>query len=555
MSELKRKKIQSSSLKSAKNKEKFKVPITYELLERIYIYLMYCRPLDQNIVSLINSLFQKLDPESFSIFEDREIISSMIRIELSMILEKKVSDTKMIFDAIQSEDGEDRKYQKAFENLEKESSENPDIMNENISSYISIRISNILQYEILFREKDHINDIAQAITIGDTSSLNNISRQFSKIASKIISNNQEVDALSKDQNIFIFGKDSYQKSLDRTLTELRRPAATLITGNRILNKMLGGGFKSSKHYTFLGAPGTGKSVFLNNVLLWFVKYNGNITCRNPALKPLVLYCSQENGVEETEERNFSIFLPSEKSKSMLGIGKENSCKIAFHDLSSQDIRQAYIDEGVINDNVVFAAEFYGNREISTIDLDARCDSYELKGYEVVAIIHDYIKRIKGADEKGDPRLDYAEIVNEERNIAKRRKIPFVTVMQINRESAVKIEEARKFGKDVEKITNSGMIGESYGIYENTDFCALLYPESDPISSLEYLCMVRLKKRYKIEYKNSFIAMPYEPGTIRLEPDYGKTETRTLENWGDKLSDYNPAASVGRKAPSSRRQEI
>jgi hypothetical protein len=120
---------------------------------------------------------------------------------------------------------------------------------------------------------------------------------------------------------------------------------------------------------------------------------------------------------------------------------------------------------------------------------------------------------------------------------------------------VKIEEARKFGKDVEKITNSGMIGESYGIYENTDFCALLYPESDPISSLEYLCMVRLKKRYKIEYKNSFIAMPYEPGTIRLEPDYGKTETRTLENWGDKLSDYNPAASVGRKAPSSRRQEI
>ena len=280
---------------------------------------------------------------------------------------------------------------------------------------------------------------------------------------------------------------------------------------------------------------------LNNIGYWAIKYNNDMRPSNPAMKPLVLYISQENTIEETDERNYSLYLPESVTQE-----KE------FQERTADELVDLYTKAGVIGGPVNFAMEYYENRAISTIDLDAIVDKYAIQGYEIVMVIHDYIKRIRGAEEVGDPFIDYASIVNEERSFAARHRFPFITVMQINRESAVKIEEARKGGKDLEKVVNSGMIGQSYGIYENTDWCAVLTPEIDPVTQRKYLCLIKLKSRFKSKYKNSFLALPFDGDSIRLDADVGRTDSGVLEAWGDHLGSYNPSAEVGKKMPVSRR---
>lgn len=533
-------KIKRRSYNKTRNFEKLKAPITYELLERMLMYLLYYRPIDQGLISLMKKLFDTLDPESFSVFEERKNISEMILIALDVVIKDKIADEKIVKDAIISKDT-DSVYSKFIEQTEANMQSDPSLINEEIVQYIGSRVKNILQYEVLFRERDNLSEIAQKISSGDTSEMSDISKEFSEVASKIINNNHNVESSVGIQSSYILGTDSFKRSIGNSIKELNRPSSTVKTGFRLLNKMLKGGFKSGKHYVFLGAPGTGKSIMLNNIGYWAIKYNNDMRPSNPAMKPLVLYISQENTIEETDERNYSLYLPESVTQE-----KE------FQERTADELVDLYTKAGVIGSPVNFAMEYYENRAISTIDLDAIVDKYAIQGYEIVMVIHDYIKRIRGAEEVGDPFIDYASIVNEERSFAARHRFPFITVMQINRESAVKIEEARKGGKDLEKVVNSGMIGQSYGIYENTDWCAVLTPEIDPVTQRKYLCLIKLKSRFKSKYKNSFLALPFDGDSIRLDADVGRTDSGVLEAWGDHLGSYNPSAEVGKKMPVSRR---
>lgn len=528
------------------NEEKLKAPITFQLLERILAYLVFYRPLDMNLVISIKNLFDNLSDESLSTFEDRKLRADMIRLALTAILDSKIHDKDLIIDYIVGSISDVDACNSAIEGIEEQiPSEGEEITEDSIFSeynveYIAKRITNLLQYNTLYRHKDQLGEIIQKVNSGDIGSLKTIAHDFSDLTQRMNADIQKSEAAILQQRSYIFGTDSYKNSLNRTLTDQKKPSAYLHTGIRELDKILGGGFRSEKVYVFLGAPGTGKSVFLLNILKWMMLYNPRMEAKNPALKPLVLFVSQENSVSETDERHYSVAAPD--------IANE----VPFKDQDTDDLVNLYAERGWgTTGKITYAMEYRGNKEISTRDLDAMCDSYAREGYEVVMIIHDYVKRIRPAISVNDLRIDLGEVINDECNIAKKRKIPIVTVMQVNREAVSKIEDAKNSNKPLDKCITAANIGESMMIYENCDYCGALLPYLNPINNKRYLCFLKLKSRYKIDYKGEFLALPYEPDSISLETNFGKTESGVLTSLGDGLAGHVPASSSGKKVPSAR----
>jgi hypothetical protein len=90
------------------------------------------------------------------------------------------------------------------------------------------------------------------------------------------------------------------------------------------------------------------------------------------------------------------------------------------------------------------------------------------------------------------------------------------------------------------------------IYQNCDYCGAFIPYMNPTTGTKYLCFTKLKSRYRIKDERIFFGIPYETNSISLETNL-RSESHVITNIGDGLSEYNPAASSGKRMPSSRKR--
>ena len=518
--------------------ELLKVPITFELLERTLKCLVFIRPLDPDIILTVDRLFSRVDKEIFSTFEDRKVRYEMIQAALIAIREKKFLEPSIIADfIIGSSNDNSEVFSAIIDEIREEYDNSSDAEILETTSFVKGRVNNLLQYSSLFNSKERISEIIQELNAGNVARIEELAKNFSEVTKSVNSELSKASAASSISRGYIFGTDAYKTSLDDSLADAKRTSATINVGIRELNKLLGGGFRSEKVYVFIAAPGTGKSVFLLNMAKLAVFCNPKLKSRNPGLKPIVLFISQENSINETNERFFSVAAPEIETE--------------WRDLDPISTDEIYREKGWYDKNIGFALEYRDNREIDTADIDNMIDSYAERGYEVVTVIHDYVKRVRAAIPGEDERHELGNIINEECVIAKKRKIPFITVMQVNREAMSKIEDAKNTGKSPEKILNATSMGESMLIYENCDYCGALYPYDDPVSNKRYLCVIKLKSRYRINCDYPFVAIPYVGNSICLESNYGQTQSNVLLSIGDGLKSHVPSSSMGKRLPSSR----
>lgn len=535
---------QRKTIKAKKREKKLIVPLQREFLERILAYQLYAEEVDLELLEKVRTMIDMIDLSSVNAFEDRKILVEMITKSLEIILEMKIEDVGMLRNSLK-EMGED--YEKTLEEMDQfytDPENHKECFGDNIVDYIDARVSNITQYAAFYQHKDQINEIAEKLNSGDVIEIGGAANVFKNMAETAMNDISEHEYKNDARYDYIFGEDTYIRSLDGSIREANRPSSTLLSGIRELNAMLGGGFKSTRHYVFLGAPGTGKSVILENCLCWLSSFNKNFQTRDSSKKPIILYCTQENDLDETNERQYYAGLPSSVS-----LEKE------FKDRTPDELYQLYLNNGW---KIAFKRMYREDRSICTRELDNYCEKLLDKGYEVIAIIHDYIKRIRANNEIGDPYIDYGTIVNEEKAIATKRRIPFITVMQVNREAVRKVCEAQAKGRDIEKEVNPSFIGDSFPIYQNTDWCGMLVPQEDPVDGKTYMQIIQLKRRYRAPLCDTkYIAVPYEKDTIHLETNVGKTTTNVRKKWCGNLTEYNPASEEvsSRPRPKKRRMTM
>jgi len=532
-----RKTLQKSDTR--KRERKLRAPLSREFLERIISYILYSQDIDIEMLEKVDKLFMSIDLSVSEVFEDRKTLVAMIKQGLDMILNDRINDPAIIRDSLQSL-GEDATNMLA--ELDDLFANDPNLVGEDILDYLDKRIKKMYDYAIFYKYKDDVDFISEKMNSGDVLDIEEAAVRFKGFADQAVSEISRNELRSASRDEYISGEESYLENLKTTIAEYRRPSNRIVTGIKELTDMLGGGLEAERHYTFLGAPGTGKSVFLENILCWACTCNPGLRPKDPSLIPLVLYVTQENSLKENNKRQYSVGLPS-----------SISTQKKFFEREPEELVQLYKENGW---NIQFARVYKASREWSTRDLENHCDKLRRMGYEVVLIIHDYIKRIRPVVSIGDPYVDYGTVVDEEKAIAKRLNIPFATVMQVNRSAVEKIQEASQKGKKLEDLITPAVIGDSFEIYQNTDYCAILIPIEDP-EGQKYLQFLRLKSRDEVTCDGVYLAIPYEGKTIRLEQNIHNPGTNVKKAWGDGLESHKPAQEVGSRKPikKSRRSTI
>jgi replicative DNA helicase len=331
-----------------------------------------------------------------------------------------------------------------------------------------------------------------------------------------------------------------------SLVDLKKPSNIIKTGIQDLNEMLNGGFQSARVYLVLGDTGGWKSGFLLNCVKWAVEHN-KIKSNDPTCRPCVLYVTQENDVNETNERIWSIIKNDTDPGDLKMV--ENS----------QLVMERFGESDWINDDperMVAFFKYRPSRSINTADIDHMIDDIKLEGYEVRMVVHDYVKRIMPVEYTGDIRIDLGTVVDEFSTIAKNRNIPFVTASQINREGTKKIEAALEAKKNnIGQKLGISDTGESKLMIENADYVFINYIEFQASTKTWYLTMKRVKSRGRKKSGLEYIAHPFvkDNGMLLIE-DINLAAKLSLGSLGDGLS-IDPRSSSGGIGTPRRNRDI
>ena len=293
---------------------------------------------------------------------------------------------------------------------------------------------------------------------------------------------------------FSLEEESFEDTIKEVYTRACDASTKLKTGMKAFNMSLNGGFESSRCYVYLGLPGEGKSSTLLNLALQIKKNNPEVKTKDPTKKPVVVFLTMENTLNETVERIFNMVVSDEEISS-------------FQDYT-QVLNLLKTNGITVSDNNPVGLEFryVPSNTVDTDYLYTLYDELMAEGKECICMIQDYIKRIKCRDFKlinGDMRIGLGAVIDEFKEFANTKKIPVITASQMNRDAAKIIDENRRTNKaDLVRMIGRSNIGESTLITENADAAFILVPEEGR-DGIRYLGISNAKKRFKNQSTPNF----------------------------------------------------
>ena len=280
------------------------------------------------------------------------------------------------------------------------------------------------------------------------------------------------------------------------------------------------------------------------------KYNSGIQCKNPDNRPAVLFITMENSIEETVERIFNMVASDDDIRNF-------TQKQVIRMLKEQG-------ELTLNDknNIDIIIKYYNNRSIDTNDLYGIIQDLEDEGVEVVALILDYLKRIRPAEKGASEKEELKNITNELKDLANYWDIPVITAQQLNRTASAVIDAAIQAKKsDVTKLVGRDGVAGAWEIIENSDVVIIINREKKLDTDEVFLTFKLLKRRYRssdtddklreLEYFNH----PYQKGSsIRLVDDLDMDTSVSLVSLSNDFVGIEDGTKRGKQNAMERKQK-
>jgi archaellum biogenesis ATPase FlaH len=350
--------------------------------------------------------------------------------------------------------------------------------------------------------------------------------------------------------------DGNFESVAKVLIErLQSPRNRLQTGSQAINELLGGGFEAARAFLFFGLPGVGKSVVLLNICEWLRNHN-KVVPKDPTARPAILYITQENSLAETLERLFNMTVTADE----------------LSNYTPEEVVHLLRTKGgfklTTKDDIDFIIKYYDDKEISTVDIYSIIEDIEDTGREVIALVHDYIERIRSSANLPDLRLELAQVANDYAVLSKRLQIPVIGAGQINRKGSDTIDSQVEGNRtDVIRSLGRGAISESWAMLKNLDAAFFVHREEDTDGN-EYMCFLKIKfrgKSGKFKKKNkkkmfeSYVAHPFDPENgIKLMDDIHLAEPLSRitldDNMNENVTKKNRSMRERKELPTNQRQE-
>lgn len=385
-------------------------------------------------------------------------------------------------------------------------------------------IADGLKYGFIYAEVDKIEELCDKFKSADYSSKGEMLKYFKDEIFNIQNKFRQSDANASSDLYFSLEDNKFDECIREVYDKVTSPSNKLITGFVGLNEMLGGGFESTRVYSLFGLPSEGKSITLLDLAIQIKKYNPGYTCKDPTKKPCVVYFTLENKLEESVTRLCE----------MVGI------QGSISDYSVDELIYKLKTEGELCMNNASPINFFmfykPGMSVDTSYLYTLTEELEDKGYEPIAFIIDYIKRIRSSLDNSDTRVWLGNVINEFKVFAAEKELVVITASQLNRDATQHIDESRKTNKsDLVRMLGRSQIGESMLILENLDGAFLIAPEWTA-DGKKYLGIQRIKKRYKAS-DLTYLYYPYQ-GEIKLVEDLNALEPVYKTTMKDMPQNFN-----------------
>ena len=489
-------KIQNN-IHNSDNKIKFKFPKS--ILNLFIGYSLYPDTSKVSKMDLSNlyKLLKMTDERSYE-FD----VSMYARLELAKkILEARIEKGLYSFDAILS-----------YCNIENDVENNKLINNinsftnltESEIKYITRAVTDRLQYAFILLYKEIILNEFLKIDTGEFTSYKEVVAEVKEQCAQLLNDIRKADAATMKKS-FSLKEGIFEELVTSAVASITDPGTALVTGVQMLNDMLSPGYMPGRLYIWLGISGSFKSLMLLMSCYWIKKYNKIETTKTPT----VLYITTENSIDESIIRLFNMsttcgdirqYLPEE----IAGMMRESG--------------GLTLDDGATD----IVMQYYNNFEISTGDIYNIVDDLEDNNREVIAVVVDYIKRIRSISPTIDERIRLANVSNELKDLSVNLKIPVITAQQINRAGNMALDNASETGKeDLARFLGRGNIAQCWDIIENSDWCGILNIEVEKSSNIKYLTVKEIKKRYKSMTNITYFNQPFvDVDSIQLVEDVG-----------------------------------
>ena len=489
-------KIQNN-IHNSDNKIKFKFPKS--ILNLFIGYSLYPDTSKVSKMDLSNlyKLLKMTDERSYE-FD----VSMYARLELAKkILEARIEKGLYSFDAIMS-----------YCNIENDVENNKLINNINSFTnlteseirYITRAVTDRLQYAFILLYKEIILNEFLKIDTGEFTSYKEVVAEVKEQCAQLLNDIRKADAATMKKS-FSLKEGIFEELVTSAVSSITDPGTALVTGVQMLNDMLSPGYMPGRLYIWLGISGSFKSLMLLMSCYWIKKYNKIETTKTPT----VLYITTENSIDESIIRLFNMsttcgdirqYLPEE----VAGMMRESG--------------GLTLDDG----DTDIVMQYYNNFEISTGDIYNIVDDLEDNNREVIAVVVDYIKRIRSISPTIDERIRLANVSNELKDLSVNLKIPVITAQQINRAGNMALDNASETGKeDLARFLGRGNIAQCWDIIENSDWCGILNIEVEKSSNIKYLTVKEIKKRYKSMTNITYFNQPFvDVDSIQMVEDVG-----------------------------------
>lgn len=512
------------------------IPYNFKL-NKLNSYIGYLfrqsKVINRRALRNMQAMFNMGDDSFYRSDEQRALRVILIKRALEGRVDKKITNFNLLLDHCMDGFEDDIVYNAIVENIEvyKRMSQD-DLMYINNDVANNVRLANIVRLREKFRQAYDMLDTNDYNTLAD------MMVEFNRIGQEIIDVNRKTNT-HDDGTTFSLDDPDMVDHVIQIADNLKNPKRRLTTGIRALNDMLVGGYQAGRLYVYMGLPAGFKSGMLLKTAQSIKLYNDIEIDEHDPKTPTVLMVTMENTVEESVERLFNISgnsnsLEKYSKKDIINILKKNG---SFTMNKKNDI------------NIVI--KYYTNQSISTDDLYSIIEDVEDQGREVIALILDYIKRIRPAKKSDTEKEELKNVTNELKAIAQVKDIPVITAHQLNREAANMIDSALQSGKtNVGRNIGRGQTGSAWEVMENVDWAAVINVEKKRGTQDYFLSVKRVKLRYRdYEIPMEFFNHPFAAGNrIMLLDDVNHTESisiMSIDAEMDSMSDVVAAKNFGK----------
>lgn len=376
-------------------------------------------------------------------------------------------------------------------------------------------------YSILYNQK--LMDLFDKKENGYFKSLTDYTNAFKKLLNEISTNTRNIERYKREGKGFDLSEKTIIREAKKVYRDLTKPSNKLKIGIQALNKMLNGGFESGRSYVFMGLTGVGKSIVLLSIANWIRKYNK--LPKKGDMKQAVLFISQENSKNETFERLFNLNINGTDIRELTEEDLIKNIRKSDMIVSDNDINLKFIE--------------FSDREIGVSDIDAMISDYERDGIEIIAVVQDYIEKLRPKQNYSELRHALGSNATELSELAKKWQIPVITAAQLNRLASSVVDNAiANNKKNTTKLLGRQNVSEAWSMITNSDCCIIINREIDDTSDVEkqYLGFKLEKFRGKPGKDRVYVFLhPFdEENGILLIPDI---DTKPLSR--SRMEDFEP----------------